>query len=169
MVQAREIIWNRFLQCTESHTRLGLKLGTWSFGALMWRAVLESTGWKLMSWKSSWSSECDSGASSSSRLQEQQWQTGDCIAELNYSHLYNAQHSLLYPVWFGGRKWGIYLLFGFFHSSMALETGTHSKALESYLSVLQSKNHSAIWWNNLTGDRMSREVTIVPSFISNLI
>lgn len=117
MVQAREIIWNRFLQCAESHTRLGLKLGTWSFGALMWRAVLESTGWKLMSWKSSWSSECDSGASSSSRLQEQQWQTGDCIAELNYSNLYNAQHSLLYPVWFGGRKWGIYLLFGFFHSS----------------------------------------------------
>lgn len=41
MVQAGGIIWNRFLQRMESHC----KLSTWSFGALMWCAVLER--WKL--------------------------------------------------------------------------------------------------------------------------
>lgn len=53
-------------------------------------------------------------------------------------------------------------------SLITLETGIDSKALENYVSVLQSKNHSAIQWNNLTGDKMSREVTNT-SFISNLI
>lgn len=47
----------------------------------------------------------------------------------------------------------------------------HSKASKNYVSAAQSENHfySAIWWNNLNVDRMSREFTIVPSLISNVI
>lgn len=68
-------------------------------------------------------------------------------------------------------KAGGYLLDFLFSSLITLEAGMHSKASKNYVSAVQSENHfySAIWWNNLNVDRMSREVTIVPSLISNVI
>lgn len=162
MDQAYKIIWNIFLQVQRAEVLKGQ-----SCSQLQLKPCLRAQGKK-------W---CDDGERQlcSPGLQPLQAVRIEGTAQLCLIHIKEfVQHfCLLYPVRSGSEgRTGIFFCFILFcFPLITLEAGMHSKASQNHVSALQSENHlsSAIWWNNLDVGRVSREVTIVPSLISNAI